>query len=130
MNKERFEELTEAIRQAKAVRRGQAAPSRVWRIGLRARLRPMLFQDFEIIGDFFYNRCYLFGHRLAVLCCIFGQELGRHEFFMKLHESKGPPKTLPITAVVFFGKFAMQLFGQMLEISLVFFLELAPFRLL
>jgi putative transcriptional regulator len=30
MNKERFEELSEALRQAKAVRRGEAAPSRVW----------------------------------------------------------------------------------------------------
>ena len=32
MHKERFEELTEAIRHAKAVRRGQAAPSRVWAV--------------------------------------------------------------------------------------------------
>jgi len=32
MNKERFEELSEAIRQAKAVRRGEAAPSRVWNV--------------------------------------------------------------------------------------------------
>jgi hypothetical protein len=32
MNKERFEELSDAIRQAKAVRRGQAAPSRVWNV--------------------------------------------------------------------------------------------------
>ena len=32
MNKERFEELSEAIRQAKAVRRGEAAPSRVWSV--------------------------------------------------------------------------------------------------
>ena len=30
MNKERFEELSEAIRQAKAVRQGEAAPARVW----------------------------------------------------------------------------------------------------
>jgi hypothetical protein len=29
MNKERFEELSEALRQAKAVRRGETAPSRV-----------------------------------------------------------------------------------------------------
>ena len=32
MNKERFEELSEALRQAKAVRRGAAAPSRVWAV--------------------------------------------------------------------------------------------------
>ena len=32
MNKERFEELSQAIRQAKAVRRGEAAPSRVWNV--------------------------------------------------------------------------------------------------
>ena len=32
MNKERFEKLSEALRQAKAVRRGEAAPSRVWRV--------------------------------------------------------------------------------------------------
>ena len=32
MTKERFEELCEAIRQAKAVRRGEAAPSRVWEV--------------------------------------------------------------------------------------------------
>ena len=32
MNKERFEELREALRQAKAARRGDAAPSRVWRV--------------------------------------------------------------------------------------------------
>jgi DNA-binding transcriptional regulator YiaG len=32
MNKERIEELTEAIRVAKAVRRGEAAPSRVWQV--------------------------------------------------------------------------------------------------
>ena len=32
MNKERFEELSEALRQAKAVRRGEAAPSRVWSV--------------------------------------------------------------------------------------------------
>jgi len=32
MNKERFKELSEAIRQAKAVRRGEAAPSRVWNV--------------------------------------------------------------------------------------------------
>ena len=32
MNKERFEELSETIRQAKAVRRGQSAPSRVWSV--------------------------------------------------------------------------------------------------
>ena len=32
MNKERFEELSEALRQAKAVRRGDAAPSRVWSV--------------------------------------------------------------------------------------------------
>jgi putative transcriptional regulator len=32
MNKERFEELSDAIRQAKAVHRGQAAPSRVWNV--------------------------------------------------------------------------------------------------
>ena len=32
MNKERFEELREALRQAKAVRRGEAAPSRVWSV--------------------------------------------------------------------------------------------------
>ncbi|MGH7994418.1 MAG: helix-turn-helix domain-containing protein [Limisphaerales bacterium] len=30
--KERFEELREALRQAKAVRRGEAAPSRVWSV--------------------------------------------------------------------------------------------------
>ena len=29
MNKERFEELSEALRQAKAVRRGETAPARV-----------------------------------------------------------------------------------------------------
>ena len=32
MNKERFEALSEALRQAKAVRRGEAAPSRVWSV--------------------------------------------------------------------------------------------------
>jgi hypothetical protein len=32
MNKERFEELSEALRQAKAVRRGEAVPSRVWSV--------------------------------------------------------------------------------------------------
>ncbi len=32
MKKERFEELSEALRQAKAVRRGAAAPSRVWSV--------------------------------------------------------------------------------------------------
>ena len=32
MKKERFEELCEAIRRAKAVRRGDAAPSRVWEV--------------------------------------------------------------------------------------------------
>ena len=32
MNKERFEELSEALRQAKAARRGEAAPSRVWSV--------------------------------------------------------------------------------------------------
>ena len=32
MNQERFEELSEALRQAKAVRRGEAAPSRVWNV--------------------------------------------------------------------------------------------------
>jgi len=32
MNQERFEELSEAIRQAKAVRRGEDAPSRVWNV--------------------------------------------------------------------------------------------------
>ncbi len=32
MNKERFEELTEAIQRAKAVRRGKAAPARVWEV--------------------------------------------------------------------------------------------------
>jgi hypothetical protein len=32
MNKERFEELSQAIRQARAVRRGEAAPSRVWEV--------------------------------------------------------------------------------------------------
>jgi putative transcriptional regulator len=32
MNKERFEELSEALRLAKAVRRGEAAPSRVWTV--------------------------------------------------------------------------------------------------
>jgi putative transcriptional regulator len=32
MTKERFEELSEAIRHAKAVRRGEAAPSRVWEV--------------------------------------------------------------------------------------------------
>lgn len=32
MTKERFEELSEALRQAKAVRRGEAAPSRVWSV--------------------------------------------------------------------------------------------------
>jgi putative transcriptional regulator len=32
MNKERFEELSKAIRQAKAVRRGKIAPSRVWNV--------------------------------------------------------------------------------------------------
>jgi putative transcriptional regulator len=32
MNQERFAELSEAIRQAKAVRRGAAAPSRVWNV--------------------------------------------------------------------------------------------------
>ena len=30
MKTERFEQLCEAIRQAKAVRRGEVAPSRVW----------------------------------------------------------------------------------------------------
>ena len=32
MNKKRFEELSEALRQAKAVRRGAAAPTRVWNV--------------------------------------------------------------------------------------------------
>jgi hypothetical protein len=32
MNQEQFVELCEGIRQAKAVRRGQAAPSRVWSV--------------------------------------------------------------------------------------------------
>ena len=32
MNKERFEELSEALRRAKAVRWGEAAPSRVWSV--------------------------------------------------------------------------------------------------
>ncbi len=32
MSKVRFEELSEALRQAKAVRRGEAAPSRVWSV--------------------------------------------------------------------------------------------------
>lgn len=32
MNKERFEELAEAIRQAKAASRGEVAPTRVWEI--------------------------------------------------------------------------------------------------
>jgi hypothetical protein len=32
MNKERFEELADAIRRAKAVRRGEAAPARVWEV--------------------------------------------------------------------------------------------------
>ena len=32
MNQERFEELSAALRQAKAVRRGEAAPSRVWNV--------------------------------------------------------------------------------------------------
>ena len=32
MTKERFEELCEAIRRAGAVRRGEAAPSRVWEV--------------------------------------------------------------------------------------------------
>lgn len=32
MNKARFEELSESLRQAKAVRRGGAAPSRVWNV--------------------------------------------------------------------------------------------------
>ncbi|HEX7470403.1 MAG TPA: type II toxin-antitoxin system MqsA family antitoxin [Verrucomicrobiae bacterium] len=32
MNKEHFEELSEALRQAKAVRQGEAAPSRVWSV--------------------------------------------------------------------------------------------------
>ena len=38
MNKERFEELSEALRQAKAVRRGEAAPSRVWSVKRAARM--------------------------------------------------------------------------------------------
>lgn len=32
MNKERFDKLSEALRQAKAVRRGKAAPARVWSV--------------------------------------------------------------------------------------------------
>ena len=32
MNKERFEELADAIRHAKAARRGDAAPARVWEV--------------------------------------------------------------------------------------------------
>jgi|SRR5580692_7384922 putative transcriptional regulator len=32
MNKERFEELAEAIRRAKAARRGEVAPARVWEV--------------------------------------------------------------------------------------------------
>ena len=32
MNQERFAELSEALRQAKAVRRGAAAPTRVWNV--------------------------------------------------------------------------------------------------
>ena len=41
MNKERFEELRKALRQARAVRRGEAAPARVWNVtrGKRGRLR-------------------------------------------------------------------------------------------
>jgi putative transcriptional regulator len=51
MNKERFKELSEAIRQAKAVRRGEAAPSRVWNVTrskdgklLRRQLDPKTYQ--------------------------------------------------------------------------------------
>lgn len=51
MNKERFEELSEALRQAKAVRRGGAAPARVWSVTrgkdgqlLRRRLDPKEYQ--------------------------------------------------------------------------------------
>ncbi|HEX3626407.1 MAG TPA: helix-turn-helix domain-containing protein [Verrucomicrobiae bacterium] len=32
MNKERFQELTKALRQAKAAQRGEVAPSRVWNV--------------------------------------------------------------------------------------------------
>src|SRR5580704_14927518 len=51
MKSERFEDLSEAIRQAKAVRRGEAAPSRVWNVSpgkdgkmLRRRLDPETYQ--------------------------------------------------------------------------------------
>src|SRR6202790_3401373 len=51
MNKERFEELSEALRQAKAVRRGGAAPARVWSVTrgkdgqlLRRQLDPKEYQ--------------------------------------------------------------------------------------
>jgi putative transcriptional regulator len=52
MNKERFKELSQAIRQARAVRRGEAAPSRVWNVargsdgrGERRQLDPKVYQQ-------------------------------------------------------------------------------------
>lgn len=52
MKKERFEELAESIRQAKAVRRGDAAPSRVWNVTRskggklhRRQLDPQVYQQ-------------------------------------------------------------------------------------
>lgn len=51
MNKERFEELRDALRQAEAVRRGEAAPSRVWNVKRgsdgkvqRRRIDPEMYQ--------------------------------------------------------------------------------------
>ncbi|HEY3760921.1 MAG TPA: type II toxin-antitoxin system MqsA family antitoxin [Verrucomicrobiae bacterium] len=51
MNKERFEKLQEALRQARVVRRGEATPSRVWNVTrsadgriLRRRLDPKEYQ--------------------------------------------------------------------------------------
>jgi putative transcriptional regulator len=51
MNKERFEELCAAIRRAKGVRRGEAAPSRVWQVSRsrdgklrRRQLEPKTYQ--------------------------------------------------------------------------------------
>lgn len=51
MKKERFLELSESVRQARAVRRGEAAPSRVWSVTrgkdgrlLRRQLDPKAYQ--------------------------------------------------------------------------------------
>jgi len=52
MNKQRFKELSEAIRQATVARRGEAAPSRVWNVTRgrdgrlqRRQLDPKVYQE-------------------------------------------------------------------------------------